>query len=116
MEDNLTDLEGYMDDEYHFLSSCGTFTLKRNCFLAKYETIHPGIKEMSTEALVHTIMCPSSTIKAKLINKFIKIMFETRKKLDDGIPALNLGYEQGIEVNPFFETDTDLDDTLDLST
>ena len=49
-----------------------------------------------------------------LVN-LIKIMFEMRKELDDGIPALNLGYEQGIEINPFFETDTDLDDTLDLS-
>ena len=38
-----------------------------------------------------------------------------RNKLDDGIPAFNLGYEQGIAINPFFETDTDLDDTLDLS-
>ena len=64
---------------------------------------------MCTENLVHTIMCPSFTLKAKLVNKFIKIMFEMRNKLDDGIPALNLVYEQGIEINP-----TDLDDTLDL--
>ena len=64
---------------------------------------------MPTETLVHTIMCPSSTIKAKLVNKFINIMFEMRKKLDDGTPALILVYEQGIEINP-----TDLDDTLDL--
>ena len=77
--------------------------------------MHPGIKDMSTETLVHTIMCPSSTIKAKPVNKFLKIMFEMRKKLDDGIPAFNLGYEQGIEINPFFETDTDLGDTLILS-
>ena len=65
-------------------------------------------------ATVAPSLCPSSTLKAKLVNKFIKIMFEMRKKLEDAIPALNLGHEQGIVINPFFETDKDIDDTLVL--
>ena len=106
-----------MDDEYHFVASCGTFTFKRNCFLARYENVHPGIKEMCTESMVHTVLCPTSTLKAKLINKFIKLVFESRKKLDDGYPILNQGYERGVETNPFFEDDTDQDyyDTWDNS-
>ena len=69
LDDNHRDLEGHMDDEYHFVASCGTFTFKRNCFLARYENVHPGIKEMCTESMVHTVLCPTSTLKAKLINK-----------------------------------------------
>ena len=105
-------LEGFVDDEYHFLSQCNSFLIKRNCFLAKYETIHPGIKNMSVKDFVHTILCPSTVLKAKLANKYIKIMFEVRKMLDDGIPALHLSYEGGVETNPFFDTDTDNDDIL----
>ena len=107
MEDDLGDLVGHKDDEYHFLANCGTFTLKRNCFLARYETIHTGIKELSNQNMVYTILCPTSILKAKLINKFIKIMFETRKQLDDGNPVLNQGYAGGI--------DTDIDDNFDTS-
>ena len=56
LEDNSMHLEGFVDDEYHFLGKCSSFLLKRNCFLAKYETIHPGIKNMSTTDFVHIIL------------------------------------------------------------
>ena len=117
MEDNLGDLVGHKDDEYHFVANCGTFTLKRNCLLGRYETIHPGIKELPIQSMVHTVLCPTSILKTKLINKFIKIMFETRKHLDDGNPILHQGYSSGIELNPFYDndSDTDLDNSLDTS-
>ena len=59
--------------------------------------------------MVHTLMCPNTTQKVKLVNKYIQILFETRKKLDEGSPIFNLGYERGIEVNPFFDSETDND-------
>ena len=109
MGDNENQLQGFLDDEYHLLAHCGTFMFKRNCFLSRYELLHSGIKDMSTQDMVHTILCPTTTTKAKLINKYIKILFETRKQLDEGFPILNSGYEGGIAVNPFFDTDNDID-------
>ena len=64
---------------------------------------------MSVHDMVHTVLCPTTTTKSKLINKYIQILFETRKKLDEGSPIFNMGYEGGIAVNPFFDTDTDND-------
>ena len=74
--------------------------------------VHPGIKTMSKINMVHTILCPTTTVKAKLANKFIRLMFQARKQLDEGIPVLNMGYEKGVEVNPFFENDSDSEDSF----
>ena len=110
-ENNL--LQGYVDDEMHFLLNCSTFAFKRNCFLSKLETVLPGFKDMSAQQMAVTILCPVTTIAAKLANKYIKILFDNRKQLDEGIPILNLGYEKGIACNPFFtDHDSDIDDIL----
>ena len=37
-------------------------------------------------------------------------MFESRKQLDEGNPIFNLGYEQGVAINPFFNDIDDSDD------
>ena len=36
-------------------------------------------------------MCPKSAQEAKLTNKFIKIMFDWREKLDEGLSVDSLG-------------------------
>ena len=105
-------LPGHVDDENHFLMACKSFTFKRNCFLARFGNIHPEIHNMTTQDKTKIILCPNSTITAKLTNKYIKLMFETRKQLDEGTPVFNLGYEQGVEINPFFD---DLDNSDDDS-
>ena len=64
---------------------------------------------MSAQNIVHTILCPTSTKKAKLTNKYIKILFDTRSKLDEGFPILNGGYEMGVAVNSFLDSDDDND-------
>ena len=41
-------------------------------------------------------------------------MFKTRKLLDEGFPAFNMGYESGVVLNEFFDIDdSDDNDTLD---
>ena len=35
-----------------------------------------------------------------------QILFDTRKKLDEGNPVFNMGYEGGVSVQTFFENDT----------
>ena len=105
--DHETELQGFIDNEYHLLAQCGSFLLKRNCFLSAYEQLQPGICAMSAQNIVHTILCPTSTKKAKLTNK---ILFDARSKLDEGFPILNGGYEMGVVVvNPFLDNDHDND-------
>ena len=41
-----------------------------------------------------TLLCPITPQAVKLVNKFIKILFESRKKLDDGCSVEDLGYRQ----------------------
>ena len=91
MGTNENHMQGYVDDEYHLLANCGTLMFKRNCFLSRYELLHPSIKDMSTHDMVHTILCPTTTTKVKLINKYIQILFDTRKKLDEGFQVFNMG-------------------------
>ena len=103
------DLAGYIDNEQHFLVSCASFTLKRNCLFGKMESIRPGFLALSPSQKAATLLCPISTITAKLSNKYIVILFKIRKMLDEGIPALNSGYDCGIIVNNEFFNDSSAD-------
>ena len=100
-QDNL--LPGYVDNEEHFLLSCETFQLKRNCFLAKLGSVLPHFQSLSKTQQLSTILCPRDIITAKLSNKYIKILFNARKQLDDGEPVHHQGYESGVVQNEFFD-------------
>ena len=108
------ELEGYVDNEQHFLVSCVSFTLKRNCLFGRIESISPGFLDLTPVQKTATLLCPTSVVTAKLTNKYIQILFKIRKLLDDGIPAFNMGYEGGVMVNHEFCNDND--DILDLNT
>ena len=78
-------------------------------------TILKGFSELSIENKTVTLLCPTSVLSAKLVNKYIKILFNIRKQLDEGVPILNMGYESGtIEANEFvndnFDNDSDKDE------
>ena len=97
-------LEGYIDNEEHFLTSCSTFTLDRNCLFAKLESVSKGYLNLSKEHQAATLLCPTSVVTAKLVNRYIQLIFKVRKSLDEGVPALNLGYESGgLYHNIFFD-------------
>ena len=58
-----------------------------------------------------TMLCPTTVVTTKLVNKFVQLVFKTRKLLDEGVPALNLGFEQGaIYTNLFSNNNGDSDD------
>ena len=111
------DLPGYLDNEQHFLASCSSFTLKRNCMFGRMESIKPGFLKLTTAQQTATLLCPTTVLTAKLTNKYIKILFKIRKLLDEGIPALNLGYDSGVMLSNEFWDDNFNDDNLseDLS-
>ena len=101
--DNLDNFhEGYIDNENHLLLQCSALTLKRNCFMAKYKSISPSFNNLSEEHKLFSILCPRDILSAKLVNKYIKILFRFRSNIDDGVPAQYHSYESGIVLNELF--------------
>ena len=81
----------FIDDEEHFLMKCKTFTISRNCFLGKYTSIAPEFRKLNDEEKFIRLLCPKTAQEVKLINKFIKILFDWREKIDNGFEIKNLG-------------------------
>ena len=105
---NDNHLPGYVDNELHLLVSCSSFTLKRNCLFGRMESIRPGFLALPPNQKAATLLCPTSVLTAKLSNKYISILFNIRKKLDEGVPALNIGYKYGVLVsNEFYDDNLD---------
>jgi hypothetical protein len=76
--------EIFIDTEAHFLVHCKTFNNTRNCLYAKISLFNPGFQELSDEQKFATLMCPTTPQAAKMVNKFIKLMFEKRGEIDSG--------------------------------
>ena len=67
-----------------------------------------GFIELNIENKTATLLCTTSVLSAKLGNKYIKILFNVIKQLDEGV--LNMGYESGtIDANELFNDDSDTD-------
>ena len=84
-------------NEEHFLMLCETFMNQRNCFLGKLKSLNPSISNLSFENLVKTMLCPTTTQSAKLVNKYIAIMMRARKNIDDGLHVSNLTFPPHVE-------------------
>ena len=76
---------------------CETFMNQRNCFLGKLKSLNPAISNLSFENLVKTMLCPTTTQSAKLVNKYITIMMCARKNIDDGLHVSNLTFPPHVE-------------------
>ena len=74
-----------IDDEKHAILECDTISIKRNCFFGKLTSMLPNFKQMSPEHQLLTILCPATSEIAVCVSKYLKIITETRKKLDQGL-------------------------------
>ena len=81
-----------LDDEYHAILECDTMSIKRNCFFGKITSMLPDFREMSPENKLLTILCPAKTDLALCVSKYLKIITETRMKLDQGLSNTMLKY------------------------
>ena len=61
------------------------FSLKRNCFFGKITSILPNFEQLNTDHKLSTILCPPGTEMAVCVSKYLKIITETRKKIDQGL-------------------------------
>ena len=74
-----------IDDEKHAILECNTFVIKRNCFFGKITSLLPNFVGMSPEHQLVSILCPANTEIALCVSKYLKIITETRVKLDQGL-------------------------------
>ena len=96
-----------IDNEIHFLVKCSKFSIKRNCLFGKIGSINPNFENLTDEEKVTSMLCPVDTKVAKLINKYISIMVEARKRLDRGEPI------DTVSFGPEF-TDSGINDSCDV--
>ena len=74
-----------IDDENHAILECDTFSIKRNCFLGKITSLLPDFGQLSPDQKLLTILCPANAEIALCVSKYLKIISETRMKLDLGL-------------------------------
>ena len=85
-------LSGEIDDEKHFILSCPLFDMKRACFYGKMSSISPNFGKLLPDEKLKFILCPTSEILSKVVNKFIRIMFNARDLIDQGIDLNTICY------------------------
>ena len=83
--------QGCIDDEFHFLMKCNTFTTSRNCLFGKIASIYPGFSQLNENQKFTYLLTPKTAQESKLTSKFIKILFEWREKVDQGLSVEHLG-------------------------
>ena len=106
-----------LDTEFHFLFQCGTFELKRQCFLGKLSALGIIINnEWPDNLKISKVLCPTSVQAAKLVNKYISIMETSRSKIDEGTPPNYLGHRNPIVLDYENVEPTDSDCSFSLST
>ena len=74
-----------VDDEKHAILECKTFSIKRNCFFGKISSLLPKFVGMSPDHQLLSILCPIKSEIAVCVSKYLKIITETRIKLDQGL-------------------------------
>ena len=101
------------DNEKHFLMECKIFEVKRACFLKRLECFVPNIFNLSTDDKIKTMLCPTSSQSAKLINKFIGIMFNARDTIDKCETLQTYPTWDPSMPNPFIESNLDVSNNSD---
>ena len=87
---------------------CPIFAFKRACFFGKLSSIMPSFQFLSEEDKFKAILCPTSELSTKVVNKYIRIMFNARDNIDNGVDITKSCYPT--YTPPF---DCNLDDDLD---
>ena len=67
--------------ETHFLLDCTTFSDERRCLFSRMSLIMPNFQSMSKENKVSTLLCPATPRAAKLVNKYIGLLFKLRDQI-----------------------------------
>ena len=63
---------------------CKRFKNTRTATFTRLSDILPGFHDLSNGQKFATLMCPTTPQVAKTVNRFIKLMFKKREKIDTG--------------------------------
>ena len=80
-----------INDEFH-LFSCPSFANQQRCLFGKVGSIINNFHDLNFENKVKTLLCPNNLILGKIVNKYIKIIFRSRQKVDEGCPISSLTF------------------------
>ena len=69
--------------EAHFLINCVTFSDERRCLFQRLSLIMPNFPALSEEWKVTTLLCPVNVKVAKLLNKYIGLVFKLRDTISE---------------------------------
>ena len=70
-----------LDDERHFILICETFKIKRQCFIARLNVLHPDFVSMAFEEKLKFILCPPTINISKCVSKILGILTKTRSEM-----------------------------------
>ena len=59
---------------------------KRNCLFGKISAVIKDFQNLPIEQNIISLLCPAKTKPAKVVNKFIGIIFSARDRIDKGEP------------------------------
>ena len=65
--------------------SCPLFEVKRACFFGKLSSVSPNFLSLSGDHKLTFVLCPTSEIITKIVNKIIRILFNARDNIDNGV-------------------------------
>ena len=100
---------GDIGDEKHFLLKCPTFLTNRQCFIGKLSSLIPSFKNMSTDLQLRTMLCPTTAIATKLVNKYIQILFNNGARIDNGDAILSyLTNSTNVNCDNYIHTNCDI--------
>ena len=69
----------------YFLMLCPVFATKRACLVGKMSSVLPNFQSLSLEQKFKSVLCPKSEVVTMGVNKYIRIMFNARDNIDDGV-------------------------------
>ena len=69
---------GALDDELHFLTACSRFTNTRRAFYSAFAVSTQNFEILDDDKKFLMLMCPSNPKAVKIVNRYIKFMFDQR--------------------------------------
>ena len=81
---------GECDTELHGILLCETFELKKQCFISRVSEMCPLFPAMPVEKQLVALLCPTSAELAKCVSKYLGIISNTRKEIDNGLKRSDL--------------------------
>ena len=102
---------GEVDHERHLLLHCPTFLTSRLCFIGKMSSLIPNFRNMSEDNQLTTMLCPVTAATTRLINKYIRLLFANRRRINNGDIIISYPtYPTNINCDAYFDyLDLDFD-------